>query len=95
MRRRKRSPGGSGGASPTLWSSLQAALDGGLTDMRAALHEDMRALHLEVLREFEAQRLEMRALLDDTRAESARLRDENECLRQENARLRGPLRALG
>ena len=46
---------------------------------------------MEVLREFEASRHELRELLHVSGAECARLREENAKLRAENARLQGPL----
>ena len=70
---------------------LLAALEGWRLDLQGAMRDEMRGLHLELIRELDAQRHEMRAMLDEGRAESAALREEIGRLREENARLRGPL----
>ena len=70
---------------------VERAVDGALLEMRVALQEDIRSLHVEVLREFESSRDELRQLLQQSGAELSRLRDENSRLREENARLHGPL----
>jgi hypothetical protein len=70
---------------------LSEQLEGALYDLRASVQEDLRALHLEMLRELEAQRHELREIVLHERRESAELRLEVERLRQENARLRSPL----
>ena len=70
-----------------------AASAGQLLELRLTLQEDIRGLHVEVevLREFEAQRHELRQLLAKTGAECSALREENARLREENAQLHGPL----
>ena len=84
------------GASAQVGTDLTAGgmLDGLLYDLRAALQEDIRGLHLEVLRELEAQRHEMRSALQEERREMAALREENARLVQENRMLRGPMGGL-
>ena len=55
----------------------------------------MRGLHLELIRELEAQRHEMREILRQERQESAALRAENARLLAENKELRSPMGSLG
>ena len=55
------------------------------------VQEDVRGLHIELIRELEAQRHEMRALLTDRSGwaeEVAALRRDNAALRAENEQLR-------
>ena len=54
----------------------------------------MRALHLELIRELEAQRYDLKGLLEEEQREVAMLRRENARLRAENRQLRGPLGGL-
>ena len=63
-------------------------------DLRAALQEDLRGLHLEMIRELEAQRYEMRELLNEEQREVVSLREENERLRQQVQEMRGPMGGL-
>ena len=86
--------GSGGGGGPAMAPLLSEQLEGALYDLRASVQEDLRALHLEMLRELEAQRHELREIVLHERRESAELRLEVERLRQENARLRSPLGGL-
>ena len=70
---------------------LTRILEGWVSDLRGTLREEMRELHIEMIRELDSQRHEMRALLAEERAESESLRAEVAVLRDENSRLRGPL----
>ena len=69
-------------------------LEAFLYDVRSALQEDLRGLHLEMLRELEAQRHEMRCLLLDESREVVSLRRENEELRRRMEEMRGPMGGL-
>jgi regulator of replication initiation timing len=73
---------------------LHGAVEGWFGELRASLEEDMRGLHIELIRELEAQRHEMREIVSEERREIGRLREENERLRQENLQLRAPLGGL-
>ena len=75
----------------SLKAMVERAVEGQLLELRLTLQEDIRGLHVEVLREFEAQRHELRQLLAKTGAECSALREENARLREENAQLHGPL----
>jgi len=86
--------GSGGGGGTAMAPLLSEQLEGALYDLRASVQEDLRALHLEMLRELEAQRHELREIVLHERRESAELRLEVERLRQENARLRSPLGGL-
>ena len=92
--------GGGGGAaaggacSAVASAASVTALEGMFFDLRASMQEDMRGLHLELIRELEAQRHEMRAIIASEQQEAAALRAENERLRAENRQLRGPLESL-
>ena len=71
-----------------------AAMEGYFYDLRAAWQEDLRGMHLELIRELETQRHEMRALLAEEQREVASLRAENAMLRQQVQEMRGPLGGL-
>ena len=90
--------GVAGGGEPAGLDLSSAAstsvMEGMMYDLRATLQEDLRGLHLEVLRELEAQRHEMRDALREERLEMAALREENARLQEENRRLRGPMGGL-
>ena len=51
-------------------------------------------LHVEMVRELEAQRHELRGIVMEERAEVLALRQENNQLREELARFKAPLRGL-
>ena len=54
----------------------------------------VRALHVELIRELEAQRHELRDIISGELREAADLRAENQRLRRENEQLRAPLPGL-
>ena len=64
-------------------------------DLRSAVQEDLRGLHVEVIRELEAQRHEMRVVLADEAREIYALRVENKSLRAQLEQMRGPVGAMG
>lgn len=70
----------------------QGALEGivkeALQDFRESMHKDLQNLHLEMLRQFEAQQEDIREALNESFARFARLVEENEALRKENETLR-------
>lgn len=59
-----------------------------LQDFRESMHKDLQNLHLEMLRQFEAQQEDIREALNESFARFARLVEENEALRKENETLR-------
>ena len=69
-------------------------LEGMFFDLRRTFQEDMRNLHLDMIRELDDQRHEMRELLRAERHEIAELREENARLAAENRQLRGPMGGL-
>jgi len=69
---------------------LAPIVQGLFHDLRAALQEDVRSLHVELLRELEM----LRDVVTGEQRDVAVLRAENERLRCENERLRAPLRGL-
>ncbi|KOO32676.1 protein nedd1 [Chrysochromulina tobinii] len=66
--------GSGGGGGTAMAPLLSEQLEGALYDLRASVQEDLRALHLEMLRELEAQRHELREIVLHERRESAELR---------------------
>ena len=81
-------------ASAAASAAVAPHLEAFLYDVRSALQEDLRGLHLEMLRELEAQRHEMRCLLLDESREVVSLRRENEELRRRMEEMRGPMGGL-
>lgn len=89
-------PGGTAGLGAAATSTaVLAALEGPLIELRAAVRDEVLAIHVDLIRELEAQRQEMRHLFEQSRAETAALFAENARLREEVASLRAPLGALG
>jgi hypothetical protein len=84
-----------GGGGGMLGPQGVLSLEGMFFDLRAALQEDVRGLHLELIRELEAQRHEMREILRQEGLEKAALLAENARLAAENQELRGPMGSLG
>ncbi|RHY00791.1 hypothetical protein DYB25_010558, partial [Aphanomyces astaci] len=67
---------------PTMWlrHELQALRDG--------LSEEIQLVHLEVLRQHQAQQTEVAAAMHEIKVQMAHLLAENDRLRQENERLK-------
>lgn len=81
-------------ANAGLDSQAMLQLEGMFFDLRRTFQEDMRNLHLDMIRELDDQRHEMRELLRAERREISELREENARLAAENRQLRGPMGGL-
>ncbi|KAF9154008.1 Protein nedd1 [Mortierella sp. AD010] len=79
----------SGGLSSNGFSSkiLENVVEGCLMDFRAGIRNDIQNMHLELLRQFQIQKIEIEALLKQY-SDTKELREENERLVEENRRLR-------
>jgi len=75
------------GSSFTL-QLFQRALEETLASFRKSLHEDMRNLHIEVLRQFHMQEMEMSSVLGSFQQNQAELRADVQSLREEIQQLR-------
>lgn len=80
---------GQGGVMLPSFSSkvLENVIEGCLMEFRAGIRNDIQNMHLELLRQFQIQKLEMEALLREY-SDTRELRDEIERLRDENRRLK-------
>ena len=78
------------GYSPTQIS----ALEGTLFEIHASMRDEMQSIRIELIRELELHRQEMRNILERSRSESDLLHAENAQLREEIATLRAPLGLL-
>ncbi|KAG5533350.1 hypothetical protein RHGRI_027518 [Rhododendron griersonianum] len=67
---------------------FQRALEETLASFRKSLHEDMRNLHIEVLRQFHMQEMEMSSAVSLFRQNQAELRADVQSLREEIQQLR-------
>ncbi|KAF9332772.1 Protein nedd1 [Podila minutissima] len=80
---------GQGGVMLPSFSSkvLENVIEGCLMEFRTGIRNDIQNMHLELLRQFQIQKLEMEALLREY-SDTRELRDEIERLRDENRRLK-------
>ncbi|KAK7385727.1 hypothetical protein VNO78_31546 [Psophocarpus tetragonolobus] len=75
------------GSSFTL-QLFQRTLEETLDSFQKSIHEDMRNLHIEILRQFHMQETEMSAVMNSILENQAELMKEVKSLRQENQQLR-------
>ncbi|KAF8937804.1 Protein nedd1 [Dissophora ornata] len=66
---------------------LEGVIDGCLMEFRAGIRNDIQNMHLELLRQFQIQKMEMEGLLKQY-TDTKELKEENERLLEENRRLR-------
>ncbi|XP_068643947.1 protein NEDD1 isoform X2 [Aristolochia californica] len=67
---------------------VQRTLEESLTSVQKSVHEDMRNLHIELLRQFHIQETEMSTILNGVLEKLAELTKEVQSLRKENQQLR-------
>lgn len=67
---------------------FQRTLEETLATFQKSVHEDMRNLHIEILRQFHMQEMEMSTILSSILANQAELMREVQSLRKENQQLR-------
>ncbi|KAF9115396.1 Protein nedd1 [Mortierella sp. AM989] len=81
--------GPSTGLSSSSFSSkiLENVIEGCLMDFRTGIRNDIQNMHLELLRQFQIQKIEIEGLLKQY-TDTKELREENERLAEENRRLR-------
>ncbi|KAL6131552.1 hypothetical protein ACLB2K_069927 [Fragaria x ananassa] len=70
---------------------LQRTLQETLDSFQKSVHEDMRSLHIEILRQFHMQETEMSMVMSKMLANQAELMEEVKSLRKENQQLRQQL----
>lgn len=66
---------------------LENVIEGCLMEFRTGIRNDIQNMHLELLRQFQIQKLEIEALLREY-SDTRELRDEIERLQEENRRLK-------
>lgn len=76
------------GASSFTLQLVQRTLEETLTSVQKSIHEDMRNLHIELLRQFHIQEIEMSSVLNSVLEKQAELMKEVQSLRKENQQLR-------
>nr|POF22506.1 isoform 2 of protein nedd1 [Quercus suber] len=81
------------GSSFTL-QLFQRTLDETLDSFQKSIHEDMRNLHIEILRQFHMQEMEMSSVMSSILENQAELMKEVKSLRKENQQLRQLLIAI-
>ncbi|KAF9357420.1 Protein nedd1 [Mortierella sp. AD094] len=81
--------GSSAALSSNAFSSkiLENVIEGCLMDFRTGIRNDIQNMHLELLRQFQIQKIEIEGLLKQY-SDTKELREENERLAEENRRLR-------
>ncbi|XP_058084879.1 protein NEDD1 isoform X2 [Magnolia sinica] len=76
------------GTSSFMLQLVQRTLEETLTSVQKSIHEDMRNLHIELLRQFHMQETEMSSLMTSVLEKQAELMKEVQSLRKENQQLR-------
>lgn len=66
---------------------LESVIDGCLMEFRAGIRNDIQNMHLELLRQFQIQKMEIEGLLKQY-TDTQELQEENQRLQEENQRLR-------
>ncbi|KAI1295070.1 Protein nedd1 [Mortierella claussenii] len=66
---------------------LEGVIEGCLMEFRAGIRNDIQNMHLELLRQFQIQKMQIEELLKEY-TDTRELREENERLQEENRRLR-------
>ncbi|KAF9183768.1 Protein nedd1 [Haplosporangium sp. Z 767] len=84
--------GGSSSSVPSLTNSfpsqvLEGVIEGCLADFRTGIRNDIQNMHLELLRQFQIQKMEIEGLLKRY-TDTKQLQEENDRLQEENQRLR-------
>ncbi|KAF8944302.1 Protein nedd1 [Haplosporangium gracile] len=76
-------------SSPSSFQSkiLESVIDGCLMEFRAGIRNDIQNMHLELLRQFQIQKMEIEGLLKEY-TDTRELQEENQRLQEENQRLR-------
>ncbi|XP_024373568.1 protein NEDD1 [Physcomitrium patens] len=67
---------------------VQRGLEESLGAVQRSIHEEVQNLHLELLRQFHIQQMEMGSMMDTFQAKQAELAEEIKALRRENQQLR-------
>ncbi|RWR75386.1 protein NEDD1 [Cinnamomum micranthum f. kanehirae] len=76
------------GASSFTLQLVQRTLEETLTSVQKSIHEDMRNLHIELLKQFHIQETEMSSVLNSVLEKQAELMKEVQALRKEHQQLR-------
>ena len=66
---------------------LESVIDGCLMEFRAGIRNDIQNMHLELLRQFQIQKMEIEGLLKEY-TDTRELQEENQRLQEENQRLK-------
>ncbi|KAF9124529.1 Protein nedd1 [Mortierella sp. 14UC] len=74
-------------SSPFQSKILEGVIDGCLMEFRALIRNDIQNMHLELLRQFQIQKMEIEGLLKQY-TDTRELKEENQRLHEENERLR-------
>ncbi|KAG0068627.1 Protein nedd1 [Linnemannia elongata] len=82
-------PSGTGTTSSSSFQSkvLESVIDGCLMEFRAGIRNDIQNMHLELLRQFQIQKMEIEGLLKEY-TDKRELQEENLRLQEENQRLK-------
>ncbi|PIA53929.1 hypothetical protein AQUCO_00900476v1 [Aquilegia coerulea] len=67
---------------------VQRTLEETLSSVQNSIHDDMRNLHIEILRQFHMQQMEMSSMMNSVLEKQAELTQEVQSLRKENQQLR-------
>ncbi|XP_043713083.1 protein NEDD1 [Telopea speciosissima] len=76
------------GTSSFTLQLVQRTLEETLASVQKSIHEDMRNLHIEILRQFHLQEMEMTSVMNSILEKQAELMKEVQSLRKENQQLR-------
>lgn len=76
------------GATGFALQLVQRGLEESLGAVQRAIHEEVQSLHLELLRQFHIQQMEMSSMMESFLARQAELVEEIKALRRENQQLR-------
>ncbi|KAF8396838.1 hypothetical protein HHK36_018473 [Tetracentron sinense] len=76
------------GTSSFTLQLVQRTLEETLSSVQNSIHEDMRNLHIEILRQFHIQEMEMSSVMNSILEKQAELMEEVQSLRKENQTLR-------
>jgi protein NEDD1 len=82
------SGGGSGGGAQFQMQVMQSSLQQMFNDFRDEVFEQVQNLHIDMIRQFHTQQLEITTLLKTLTAQNQATMDENRALREEIEQLR-------